>query len=64
MVARWMANAYFSTRPPKSLDRDAWDLRSVSNYPLADAVATITAFTVAAIGAARVIVRKPPVHGM
>ncbi len=53
MVARWMANAYFATRPPKSLDRDAWDLRSVSNYPLADAVATLTAFTVAAIGAAR-----------
>lgn len=52
VLARWLSHPYFQTRPPKSLDRDAWDVKTVSNYPLPDAVATLTAFTVAAIAKA------------
>lgn len=52
VLSRWLAHSFFVTRPPKSLDRGAWDVKTISNFPLVDAVATLTAFTVAAVGKA------------
>lgn len=49
ILARWLSHPFFAKLPPKSLDRDAWDVKTISNYPLPDAVATLTDFTVAAI---------------
>lgn len=49
ILARWLSHPFFAKLPPKSLDRGAWDVRNISNYPLADAVATLTEFTVQAI---------------
>lgn len=49
VLARWLDHPYFKTVPPKSLDRDAWHTKTISNYLLPDAVATLTGFTVAAI---------------
>jgi anhydro-N-acetylmuramic acid kinase len=49
ILSRWLSHPFFGKRPPKSLDRGAWDTKTISNLPLADAVATLTDFTVAAI---------------
>lgn len=49
ILSRWLSHPFFQKRPPKSLDRGAWDTKTISNLPLADAVATLTDFTVAAI---------------
>lgn len=49
ILSRWLSHPFFAKLPPKSLDRDAWDVKTISNFPLADAVATLTDFTVAAI---------------
>lgn len=50
LISKWMAHPYFSVKPPKSLDRDAWAVQSdVSALSFEDAVATLTAFTIAAI---------------
>lgn len=49
VLAQWLSHPYFDKAPPKSLDRGAWDTRTISNFPLQDAVATLTAFTVQSI---------------
>lgn len=49
ILSRWLSHPFFAKLPPKSLDRDAWDTKTISNFPLPDAVATLTDFTVAAI---------------
>lgn len=49
---RLMDNPYFAIRPPKSLDRDAFDPRPVAGLNAADGAATLTAFTAAAVAAA------------
>lgn len=49
VLERWLAHDYFKKPAPKSLDRDAWDVKTVSNFELATAAATLTAFTVEAI---------------
>mgnify|MGYP003394116329 CR=1 FL=1 len=49
ILSRWLSHPFFANRPPKSLDRGAWDVNTISNYPLPEAVATLTDFTVAAI---------------
>lgn len=49
ILSRWLSHPFFEKHPPKSLDRDAWDTKTISNFPLAGAVATLTDFTVAAI---------------
>lgn len=48
-----LTNAYFGLPPPKSLDRDAFSSGPVSGLTLADAVATLTAFTAVSIARAR-----------
>lgn len=49
VLARWMDHPFFTAPPPKSLDRGAWDVSTISNFPLGDAAATLTEFTVRAV---------------
>lgn len=44
-----MAHPYFEARPPKSLDRNAFDAAPTENLALADALATLAAFTAASV---------------
>ncbi|BBE71390.1 anhydro-N-acetylmuramic acid kinase [Oharaeibacter diazotrophicus] len=50
-LAALLAHPYFAAPPPKSLDRDAFDVGPVAALPFADKVATLTAFTAAAVAA-------------
>jgi anhydro-N-acetylmuramic acid kinase len=52
-VAQLMADPYFARLPPKSLDRDAFDVAPLAGLSAAHGAATLTAFTVAAVAAAR-----------
>lgn len=49
----YLAHAFFALPPPKSLDRDAFAHDLVESLKLEDGVATLTAFTAAAIAKAR-----------
>lgn len=49
IVARLMAHSYFAAKPPKSLDRNAFDASPTDVLPLDDALATLCAFTVASV---------------
>ncbi len=55
LVQDWLAHAYFQKTPPKSLDRDEWDiaafgpLASNTDLSLEDGAATLLAFTVGGI---------------
>jgi anhydro-N-acetylmuramic acid kinase len=40
-----LAHPYFDVPPPKSLDRNAFSLAALESLPLADAAATLVAFT-------------------
>ena len=60
LLAKWMESRYFAMTPPKSLDRDEWDIATLG--PLAmtieqasaeDGAATLTEFTVQSIAAAQ-----------
>ncbi|MBL8706185.1 MAG: anhydro-N-acetylmuramic acid kinase [Rhodospirillales bacterium] len=53
ILGRLLDHPYFAQRPPKSLDRDGFDLSPVRSLGPADGAATLTAFTVEAIGKAR-----------
>jgi anhydro-N-acetylmuramic acid kinase len=44
-----LAHSYFDLPPPKSLDRNAFSLAAVDALPLADAAATLVAFTAESI---------------
>jgi anhydro-N-acetylmuramic acid kinase len=59
-LARLMAHEYFSRRPPKSLDRNAFDPAPVENLSIEDGAATLAAFTVAAVAAAGPYFPAPP----
>lgn len=48
VLQQWLAHPYFAAPPPKSLDRDAWDLSALRGMSAADGAATLTAFTVQA----------------
>lgn len=45
LLARLLAHPYFDAAPPKSLDRDQWAGTALTNLDIADAAATLTAFT-------------------
>ena len=45
LLARWLAHAFFDQPPPKSLDRNAFDVTGVEKLSDADGAATLTAFT-------------------
>ncbi len=51
-LAQLLENGYFAQSPPKSLDRDAFDLGPLAELDLADGAATLTAFTAEAVAAA------------
>ena len=51
-LAQLMAHAYFARRPPKSLDRNAFDPAPVEKLSTEDGAATLTAFTARAAAAA------------
>ncbi len=59
-LAALLENGYFDRQPPKSLDRDAFDLAVVGALTPADGAATLTAFTAAAVGGARAHLPAPP----
>jgi anhydro-N-acetylmuramic acid kinase len=65
-LARLLAHAYFTRRPPKSLDRtafDAWLKRvgGLAGISVEDAAATLTAFTAKTLGRAAFMLPRPPV---
>lgn len=49
ILGAWIAHPFFDKKPPKSLDRDAWDIGEITHSTAADGAATLTAFTVQAI---------------
>ena len=49
VLSRLMQNPFFATRPPKSLDRDAWNVSFLKDLSLEDGAATLSAFTVGAV---------------
>lgn len=51
IVAGWLAHPYFAGAPPKSLDRNAFDLGPVAALSPEDGAATLTAFSAAAVAA-------------
>ena len=53
ILSRLLDHEYFARRPPKSLDRNAFDPTLVEKLSTEDGAATLTAFTVAAAAAAR-----------
>jgi anhydro-N-acetylmuramic acid kinase len=62
-VDRFLAHPFFSRKPPKSLDRDdfrVWADTLVAGKNILDGAATLSAFTIAAIGAARAWLPEAP----
>ena len=60
-LAALMDNDYFDREPPKSLDRNAFNINSISEYSEKDGAAILTAFTAASV--ARAAAHFPaPVH--
>lgn len=49
IVQKWLKHPYFDKKPPKSLDRDEWDVSSVYEYGVEDAIATLAQFTIQSI---------------
>lgn len=58
-VKKWMSHPYFSKKPPKSLDRNAFNHCTVDDMSLEDGAATLVAFTV--VGAINAW-RQMPTH--
>jgi len=52
-VTQYLRHSFFGEPPPKSLDRNAFQLDLVDSLSARDGAATLTAFTAAAVGAAR-----------
>ncbi|MSO71345.1 MAG: anhydro-N-acetylmuramic acid kinase [Alphaproteobacteria bacterium] len=59
-LAQLLAHPYFQRRPPKSLDRNAFGVAELDRLSTADGAATLTAFTAAAVAAARAHFTAPP----
>jgi anhydro-N-acetylmuramic acid kinase len=61
-VARLMADPFHAAPPPKSLDRDRFKaaLDAVAGMSVADGAATLTAYTVEAVGRAGAFLPRPP----
>lgn len=59
-LAALMADPYFTVVPPKSLDRDQFDVSSVAGLGDADGAATLLAFTVEAVAAGAAMLPAPP----
>ncbi len=48
-LSRLLQNSFFAAKPPKSLDRDAWNTAFMQGASLEDGAATLSAFTVQSI---------------
>lgn len=59
-LERLMTHDYFGRRPPKSLDRNAFDPAPVEGLSTEDGAATLAAFTVETVAAARPHFPAPP----
>lgn len=59
-VKDWLGHPYFSLKPPKSLDRDAWRHADVSDLNDADGAATLLEFTVRSIEKGFTLCPAPP----
>ncbi len=59
-LAALARNPYFAQKPPKSLDRNAFDAAPVAHLSLEDAAATLCAFTALGILSALAFVPAPP----
>jgi anhydro-N-acetylmuramic acid kinase len=55
-----ISHPFFAAPAPKSLDRGAFSLQPVEGLTAADGAATLTAFTVAGIAAAKRLLPEPP----
>ena len=60
VLQAYLAHQYFSQLPPKSLDRDQWTTAGVQHLSLADATATLAAFTIQSIVKALDHLPQPP----
>lgn len=67
IVKKWLSNSYFSDIPPKSLDRDEWDvaymgrnIEGLSDVSVEDGLATLSAFTVQGILSSLQFFPEPP----
>lgn len=63
VLARLLAHAYFTRRPPKSLDRNAfgaWAAEGLAGMSTEDGAATLTALTAAALARAVALLPRPP----
>jgi len=61
-LAALLAHPYFDAPPPKSLDRDDFDVQAVDGLAVEDGAATLTAFTVGAVARAASLLPEPPVR--
>lgn len=53
ILRKWLQNPWFDRPPPKSLDRNAWDVSGIGILAEQDAAATLTAFTAQAVAMAQ-----------
>ena len=60
VLGRLLQNRYFDAPPPKSLDRDAFDISVVEGLSAADGAATLTAFTAETIARAACLLPAVP----
>lgn len=49
ILEKWMTHPYFKRTPPKSLDRDEWDVKEAYNLSLEDGMATLAEFTIKSV---------------
>jgi anhydro-N-acetylmuramic acid kinase len=61
-LAQLLGNSYFAKAPPKSLDRNDFPLAAVDGLSVADGAATLAAFTVASVAAARCHLPSAPLR--
>jgi len=59
-LAALLADPYFSKAPPKSLDRDHFDMGPVDGLSVADGAAVLSAFTAAAVARSATWFEAPP----
>lgn len=59
-LAHLLEHPFFARRPPKSLDRNSFSRAALDGFPLADAAATLTAFSAESIARAQGYFPRPP----
>lgn len=60
ILHKWLQDPYFARTPPKSLDRNAWNVSAVDVLAEKDAAATLVAFTAHAVARAQEHFPAPP----